>query len=78
MDARRQMDEARGGRFFGFLVSNGRLPCPANPTLASANVAAGIERAGRLRWRQQYRRVALAHVGGCARPTRGETVLPIA
>ena len=45
MDARRQMDEAREA-IFGFLVSNGRLPCPANPTLASANAAAGIERVG--------------------------------
>lgn len=45
MDARRQMDEAREA-IFGFLISNGRLPCPANPTLPSANAGAGLERAG--------------------------------
>ena len=70
------MDEAREA-IFGFLVSNGRLPCPANPTLVSANVAAGIERAGGCAGANSIGVVALAHVG-VARPTRGETVLPIA
>lgn len=45
MDSRRQLDEIREV-LLGFLVANGRLPCPADPTLASANPNAGIERVG--------------------------------
>lgn len=45
MEAKRQLDEAREA-IFGFLISNGRLPCPAEPSFASANTNAGIERAG--------------------------------
>lgn len=45
MDTKRQMDEAKEA-LFGFLVSNGRLPCPADPALDTANVNAGVERAG--------------------------------
>lgn len=46
MDTKRQMDEAREA-LFGFLVSNGRLPCPADPALdTSTNANAGLERVG--------------------------------
>jgi prepilin-type N-terminal cleavage/methylation domain-containing protein len=45
MDTRRQMDEAREA-LFGFLVANGRLPCPADPALNTTNANAGLERAG--------------------------------
>lgn len=45
MEARRQMDEAREA-LFGFLSSNGRLPCPADPTLVTSNINAGVERVG--------------------------------
>ena len=45
MDTRKQMEEAREA-LFGFLVANGRLPCPADPALNTSNVAAGLERAG--------------------------------
>lgn len=45
MDTKRQMDEAKEA-LFGFLVSNGRLPCPADPALDTGNVNAGLERAG--------------------------------
>ena len=41
MDTKRQMDEAKEA-LFGFLVSNGRLPCPANPALLATNANAGI------------------------------------
>lgn len=41
MDTKRQMDEAKEA-LFGFLVSNGRLPCPANPALPTTDANAGI------------------------------------
>jgi type II secretory pathway pseudopilin PulG len=45
MDTKRQMDEAKEA-LFGFLVSRGRLPCPADPALDTADVNAGLERTG--------------------------------
>lgn len=41
MDTKRQMDEAKEA-LFGFLVSNGRLPCPSNPALPTTDANAGI------------------------------------
>lgn len=43
MDTKRQMDEIREA-LFGYLVSNGRLPCPADPTLANTIANAGVAR----------------------------------
>lgn len=40
---RRQLAEAREA-LYGFAMANGRLPCPADPTLASGAAGAGVER----------------------------------
>ena len=42
-DTTRQMDEVKEG-LTGFALANGRLPCPADPTIASGVANAGIER----------------------------------
>ena len=45
MDTKRQLDEAKEA-LFGFLIANGRLPCPADPSLSNSAVNSGQERAG--------------------------------
>ncbi len=44
MDTRKQLDEAREA-LFGYLLTNGRLPCPSDPALISSNANAGVARA---------------------------------
>ena len=41
-DVQRQLDNAKEA-LLGFAITNGRLPCPANPALASSSVGAGLE-----------------------------------
>ncbi len=41
-DAQRQLDNIREA-LTGFAMANGRLPCPANPALTSADVSVGTE-----------------------------------
>jgi prepilin-type N-terminal cleavage/methylation domain-containing protein len=41
-DAHRQLDNIREA-LTGFAMSNGRLPCPANPALTSADLSVGTE-----------------------------------
>lgn len=41
-DAQRQLDAAREA-LLGFAMANGRLPCPADPSLASGAANAGLE-----------------------------------
>lgn len=40
-DAQRQLENIRE-TLLGFAIANGRLPCPAVPTLASGDVNAGV------------------------------------
>lgn len=44
-DARRQLDNI-GETLSGFAIVNGRLPCPAKPTLSSGDANAGLEDCG--------------------------------
>ena len=41
-DVQRQLDNTKEA-LLGFAIINGRLPCPANPSLASGSVGAGLE-----------------------------------
>ncbi len=41
-EAQRQLDNAKEA-LLGFAITNGRLPCPASPTLANTNANAGKE-----------------------------------
>lgn len=41
-DVQRQLDNAKEA-LLGFAITNGRLPCPANPALASSSAGAGLE-----------------------------------
>ncbi|MDP3537140.1 MAG: type II secretion system protein [Azonexus sp.] len=41
-EAQRQLDNAKEA-LLGFTITNGRLPCPANPALANGVVGAGLE-----------------------------------
>ncbi|OGS99319.1 MAG: prepilin-type N-terminal cleavage/methylation domain-containing protein [Gallionellales bacterium RIFCSPLOWO2_12_FULL_59_22] len=43
-ETRKQLDEIQQA-LIGFSVINGRLPCPANPTIATGQAGAGTERA---------------------------------
>lgn len=43
-DARKSLDEIREA-MIGFALANGRLPCPADPTIADGTANAGVERA---------------------------------
>lgn len=43
-DTRKQMEEIRQA-LIGFALSNGRLPCPADGTIATGQAGAGIEKA---------------------------------
>lgn len=43
-DTRKTMDQINEA-LFGFVLANGRLPCPADPSLADGNANAGVERA---------------------------------
>lgn len=45
-DTQRVMDQIRDS-LIGFAQANGRLPCPADPTLASSNASAGQEAAAK-------------------------------
>src|SRR3954471_3992815 len=45
-DTQRTMDQIRDA-LIGFAQANGRLPCPADPTLATSNASAGQESATR-------------------------------
>ena len=42
LEARTQLDNAKEA-LLGFALTNGRLPCPANPALATASAGAGLE-----------------------------------
>ena len=41
-DVQRQLDNTKEA-LLGFAMTNGRLPCPANPTLVSTSIGAGLE-----------------------------------
>jgi prepilin-type N-terminal cleavage/methylation domain-containing protein len=43
-ESQKQLTEIRDA-LIGFAVTNGRLPCPADPTVATGSAGAGIERA---------------------------------
>lgn len=43
-DTRKQLEDIREA-LIGFSMSQGRLPCPADPTIPTGNTGAGIERA---------------------------------
>lgn len=41
IETRKQLDETISA-LLGYAVTNGKLPCPANPTIATGNIGAGI------------------------------------
>lgn len=42
-ETRKQMDEVQQA-LIGFVLANGRLPCPADPSIATGQTGAGVER----------------------------------